>query len=291
MAPEASDRLSRQGSSDRPAGRPRALSMAPTPTNRPPRPSSARRTMRPPTPVSEAEKDRDADGHVSVAVRIRPRLPVDQDGEFCMKADRSQGRERLVVNDDRVFGFDHVLNDQTPQEEVYAKVAKPLLDSFFDGYNATILAYGQTGSGKTYTMGSPSTSTLSETISKVAFSPEVGLIPRILTDIFDRLDVGTSDSHVTIQYLEIYNEDLHDLLDYQTTRSDKDGKDGLCIREKSTPQGRHIFVAGASSHTVTNAAEASNLFLNGGTMRATASTLLNKESSRSHAIFTVIMNR
>jgi hypothetical protein len=80
----------------------------------------------------------------------------------------------------------------------------------FHGFNATILAYGQTGSGKTHSMGTGST-------LGIPFE-KVGIVPRVFKFIFDELELRKAQSEfcsfkVKIAFLELYNEELHDLLD------------------------------------------------------------------------------
>lgn len=102
------------------------------------------------------------------------------------------------------------------QEELYKETAAPMLRSFLEGYNVTIMAYGQTGSGKTYTMG---TADLNSNDSvKDDFSSQQGLIPRFVTDLFNNIEDNISSSSqslsykVKISFLEIYGEDVFDLL-------------------------------------------------------------------------------
>lgn len=96
----------------------------------------------------------------------------------------------------------------------------------FAGYNATILAYGQTGSGKTHTMGTGSPSGLSE--------DQIGLVPRVFSFIFEELDrrkklSSFSEFTIKVSFLELYNEELHDLLDPSTGKVTKE----LQIKEKN----------------------------------------------------------
>jgi hypothetical protein len=108
------------------------------------------------------------------------------------------------------YDFDAVFWDYEAQEHIFNKCARNLVLGCFHGYNATILAYGQTGSGKTHTMGTGCS-------IGVPFD-EVGIVPRVFKFIFDELDVRRAQSEysefkVRIAFLELYNEELHDLLD------------------------------------------------------------------------------
>jgi len=102
------------------------------------------------------------------------------------------------------------------QEELYKETAAPMLRSFLEGYNVTIMAYGQTGSGKTYTMGTADLHS-NESV-KDDFSSQQGLIPRFVTDLFNNIEDNISSSSQSISYkvkisfLEIYGEDVYDLI-------------------------------------------------------------------------------
>ena len=109
------------------------------------------------------------------------------------------------------FAFDKVYDIETNQEEVYDVCARNLILGCFKGYNATILAYGQTGSGKTHTMGTGSTVGLA--------AEQIGIVPRVFDFIFEELENRRRQSEfsqfeVKVQFLELYGEDLHDLLDF-----------------------------------------------------------------------------
>lgn len=108
------------------------------------------------------------------------------------------------------FYFDRVFDQESNQEDVFDVCAHNLVLGCFLGYNATILAYGQTGSGKTHTMGTGSTIGLSH--------EQIGIVPRVFDFIFDELDNRRRQSEFStfelkVQFLELYGEELHDLLD------------------------------------------------------------------------------
>uniref|UniRef100_A0A8C9JXW8 Kinesin motor domain-containing protein n=1 Tax=Panthera tigris altaica TaxID=74533 RepID=A0A8C9JXW8_PANTA len=93
---------------------------------------------------------------VRVALRVRPLLPKEllHGHQSCLGVE--PGHSRVTLGRDRHFGFHVVLDEDTGQEAVYQACVQPLLEAFFEGFNATVFAYGQTGSGKTYTMGEAS---------------------------------------------------------------------------------------------------------------------------------------
>nr|CCA18975.1 PREDICTED: kinesin family member 4 isoform 2 putati [Albugo laibachii Nc14]CCA24827.1 predicted protein putative [Albugo laibachii Nc14] len=210
---------------------------------------------------------------VKVAVRVRPLSSTEtaHANENCLQIQKS--RIRVGCQQDKEFDFDAVYSPESTQEEIYTKLIPPLLDRFFDGYNATVFAYGQTGSGKTYTMGNE---------FKLSLKPtDRGIIPRCMEDIFDRMRQTGGKVVLKISYLEVLNEEIHDLLVVPTSTNlsiRDDGKRGICI-------------AGLSEHTVESLEQVAE-FLQCGTLnRKTASTNMNATSSRSHAICTLTMEQ
>ncbi|KAK1947353.1 Chromosome-associated kinesin KIF4 [Phytophthora citrophthora] len=213
---------------------------------------------------------------VQVAVRVRPLSAneTDQGSEACVDVVDSS-----VLLAEKQFDFEAAFPATTQQEAVYSTLVVPMLDQFFDGYNATVFAYGQTGSGKTYTMGN-------EFASNVA-STELGVIPRVIENIFKRVSATPNPQHFVIKlsYLEILNEEIHDLLAKAMPESVV-VTTGLSIRGDGD---RGIIVAGLSEHIVSSVGQASKLLRAGALARATASTSMNAQSSRSHAICTIVM--
>jgi hypothetical protein len=121
-----------------------------------------------------------------------------------------------VVPEARNFSYDYVFSPESTQIEVYEELAIPLLDKFFDGYNATILAYGQTSSGKTHTMGTGCAHDYN--------NDAVGIIPRAINELFERIyhaqqSRSSTRYQVRVSFLEIYNEELIDLLSESGLRS------------------------------------------------------------------------
>merc|ERR1719271_297446 len=109
----------------------------------------------------------------------------------------------------KTFTFDSVFPPNTEQERIYKATAMPICDSVMEGYNGTIFAYGQTGTGKTFTMEGEND------------PPELrGIIPRAFAQIFEMIAARGGENTeflVRASYLEIYNEDVRDLLSKQTT--------------------------------------------------------------------------
>ncbi|XP_068092421.1 kinesin-like protein KIF15 [Hyperolius riggenbachi] len=217
---------------------------------------------------------------IRVFVRVRP--PVegslvggDGDQAMCLSV-MSPNTIRLHSKPEpKVFTFDHVANVDATQESVFSCVAKNIVESCMNGYNGTIFAYGQTGSGKTFTMLGPSDSD--------NFTHNLrGVIPRSFEYLFFLINREIEKARdaksflCKCSFIEIYNEQIFDLLDSASS--------GLFLREHIK---KGVFVVGAVEQVVTSAAEAYQVLTTGWRNRRVASTSMNRESSRSHAVFTV----
>ncbi|XP_057561567.1 kinesin-like protein KIF15 isoform X2 [Hippopotamus amphibius kiboko] len=216
---------------------------------------------------------------IKVFVRIRPPTEgsgsADGEQNLCLSA-LSSTTLRLHSNPEpKIFMFDHVADMDTTQESMFSTVAKGIVESCMSGYNGTIFAYGQTGSGKTFTMMGPSESD--------NFSHNLrGVIPRSFEYLFSLIErekekAGAGKSFLCkCSFIEIYNEQIYDLLDSASA--------GLYLREHIK---KGVFVVGAVEQVVTSAAEAYQVLSGGWRNRRVASTSMNRESSRSHAVFTI----
>ncbi|RXM91428.1 Kinesin-like protein kif7 [Acipenser ruthenus] len=212
---------------------------------------------------------------VRVAIRVRPLLPKEllHSHESCITADSVE--RRVTLGHDRHFQFDFVFEESSDQEEVSNTCVQPLVEAFFQGFNATIFAYGQTGSGKTYTIGEANISSVSD--------EEQGIIPRAVAEIFKLLDENDlSDFSVRVSYLEVYKEDFRDLLEVETASKD------IHIREDDKG---NIVLCGVKECEVEGLDEVLSLLETGNTARHTGATQMNPQSSRSHTIFTVAMEQ
>ncbi|KAK3104146.1 hypothetical protein FSP39_024813, partial [Pinctada imbricata] len=202
---------------------------------------------------------------------VRPLLPKEKVAgeEMCVRIIPSSNQ--LVLGKDRGFTFDNVLNSKISQEEVYKNCVEPLVQSIFEGYNATVFAYGQTGSGKTYTVGGGNISSLTE--------DEYGIIPRALKVMYDIMKSNQDVEYsVKVSYIEIYKEELQDLLDVETPSKD------LHVREDD--KGNTVII-GAREVECETLDEVMSLLETGSAVRHTGSTQMNEHSSRSHSVFTV----
>jgi kinesin family protein 4/21/27 len=185
---------------------------------------------------------------------------------------------QLQAGGDNIFNFDYVFGTDTDQQTIYEDCVLPLVGSAFEGFNSTILAYGQTGSGKTYTMGSS---------YDITVNPNgEGIIPRVVRSVFELIEQqdlidGRRRTKICVQFLEIYGEDLIDLLD--VSKSSR-----VAIHE--TAQGE-VFISGATEVEVSSYEQMMRQLEKGTKQRTTASTKMNQSSSRSHAIFTMYMEQ
>ncbi|XP_072518024.1 kinesin family member 4 [Salminus brasiliensis] len=209
---------------------------------------------------------------VRVALRCRPLVPkeVNEGCQCCLTF--VPGEPQVVVGNDKAFTYDYVFDPTTEQEEVFSMAVSPLLSGLFKGYNATVLAYGQTGSGKTFSMGGTYTSAQEN-------EPTVGVIPRVIRKIFQEKSKKTDNEFtLNVSYLEIYNEEILDLL---CTSKDKPV---ISIREDPKDG---IKIVGLTEKQVFTAQEMVGCLEVGNSARTVGSTAMNAASSRSHAIFTV----
>ncbi|XP_073020117.1 kinesin-like protein KIN-14J [Primulina eburnea] len=218
----------------------------------------------------------DLKGNIRVYARIRPFLPGQSDKQTTMQYVGENG-ELVVINpgkqgkdNHRLFKFNKVFGPTTTQEEVFLDT-QPLIRSVLDGYNVCIFAYGQTGSGKTYTMTGPNVTSI----------VDWGVNYRALNDLFNisRNRHGSVAYEVGVQMVEIYNEQVRDLLSNDVSQK------RLGIWNTTQPNG--LTVPDASMHHVKSTSDVLELMNIGLTNRAVGATALNERSSRSHSILTV----
>lgn len=174
-----------------------------------------------------------------------------------------------------VYTYDTVCGTTTTQDEIYGLVGRQTLEDFFAGYNGTILAYGQTGAGKSYTMFGK---------QHPAHKQGDGLIPRLCEQIFTQIAHGPAETEYTVgvSLMEVYKEHIYDLLD-----PDSKGKEYTIHEDKSSG----VYVRGLSQASVSTAAEMAHVLKQGHRNRTIAATNMNAESSRSHAIFQVMLTQ
>ena len=276
--------------------------------------------------VVETPRERDQSNCIKVVVRVRPPLVRELEGHMRYQQAFSidSGRERGQVNPSCVpasasasgsgapsdsltlsenlnsidkggiengivynsyrFAFDRVYGPEASQESVYNESARDVVMNVLQGYNASIIAYGQTGAGKTHTM------------TGALEGSDRGVIPRAVDDIFQHIahDVGgVGDMSGTTQvnylvrasYLQVYNEVVSDLL---KPAADGSKSQSLTIREDSK---RGVYVEGLSEWVVRSPSDVYDLMARGARARTTGATRLNELSSRSHAIFIIVVEK
>ncbi|XP_042659299.1 kinesin-like protein KIF13B isoform X2 [Tyto alba] len=228
------------------------------------------------------------DSKVKVAVRVRPmnrreldlhtKCVVDVDANKVIlhpvNTNLSKGDARTQP---KVFAYDHcfwsmdesVKEKYAGQDVVFKCLGENILQNAFEGYNACIFAYGQTGSGKSYTM--------------MGTADQPGLIPRLCSGLFERAQKEENEEQsfkVEVSYMEIYNEKVRDLLDPKGSRQ------SLKVREHSV---YGPYVDGLSKLAVASYKDIESLMSEGNKSRTVAATNMNEESSRSHAVFKIIL--
>uniref|UniRef100_A0A2R8PDW2 Kinesin family member 13A n=1 Tax=Callithrix jacchus TaxID=9483 RepID=A0A2R8PDW2_CALJA len=232
-----------------------------------------------------------SDTKVKVAVRVRPmnrrelelntKCVVEMEGNQTVlhppPSNTKQGERYGGFRE--VFAFDYCFwsmdesntTKYAGQEVVFKCLGEGILEKAFQGYNACIFAYGQTGSGKSFSM--------------MGHAEQLGLIPRLCCALFKRISLEQNESQtfkVEVSYMEIYNEKVRDLLDPKGSRQ------SLKVREHKV---LGPYVDGLSQLAVTSFEDIESLMSEGNKSRTVAATNMNEESSRSHAVFNIIITQ
>jgi len=215
--------------------------------------------------------------NVRVAARVRPLLPKEKATNCCSCVTVHAETRQVVVGTRRAFAFDMVFDVGSTQEEVYEGCVSSLLDGCLQGYNATILAYGQTGSGKTHSMGTGQ-------VWVAEASENEGITPKVIRNSFDFLEKHRDevDFQASCCYIEIYNEEIRDLLQPGAQKGQ------IAVRERSDGV---IQLVGIHAEACNSAADMLRCLNDGSVNRTTGATLMNEQSSRSHSIFTLILEQ
>ncbi|MGH0137416.1 UNVERIFIED_CONTAM: hypothetical protein FKN15_064145 [Acipenser sinensis] len=212
---------------------------------------------------------------VKVVVRCRPMNQKEKGMGHKQAVSVDEIRGTITVNKidstnepPKTFTFDTVFGQDSKQLDVYNLTARPIIDSVLEGYNGTIFAYGQTGTGKTFTM------------EGVRAVPELrGIIPNSFAHVFGHIAKAEGDTRflVRVSYLEIYNEEVRDLL----------GKDQMQRLEVKERPDVGVYIKDLSGYVVNNADDMDRIMTLGHKNRSVGATNMNEHSSRSHAIFTI----
>ncbi|XP_044495874.1 kinesin-like protein KIN-5B [Mangifera indica] len=254
-----------------------------------PRPERRRQDLR----GSEWNSNRlDKDKEVNVQVLLRCR-PLSDDEErlnvprvvSCNEHKREVTVMQNVANKqiDRVFTFDKVFGPKSQQRSIYDQAIVPIVNEVLDGFNCTVFAYGQTGTGKTYTMEGGMRNKGGE------LPAQAGVIPRAVRQIFDTLEAQNADYSMKVSFLELYNEEITDLLAQEDNSKSMEDKQKKPISLMEDGKGC-VVVRGLEEEAVYSANEIYTILERGAAKRRTADTLLNKRSSRSHSVFSITVH-
>ena len=253
--------------------------------------------------------------NIKVILRIRPKSKNEQNSNCNYLKIENNTLIINTKNDSRQFHFDYIANEESSQYDLFINSAKLICDKVLEGYNGTIFVYGQTGAGKTYTLLGNKYSLKSNNQNNNNINNEEidlsmthslnsnillnnnndinifkeeekskGIIPQVLEYLFNQINtIKEKDSNSNIKlscsFLEIYKENISDLLN-----PNQDSK-SLSIIE----QNDKIIVDSLSKLSIQTIEEALNIIIKGNKLRHVAPTQMNKESSRSHAIFSIYL--
>ncbi|KZV56368.1 hypothetical protein F511_00365 [Dorcoceras hygrometricum] len=216
------------------------------------------------------------DAPVKVVVRIRPVNGLGIGDTSVRKVS-----EESVTVAERKYTFDSVLDSNSTQEDVYRLIGAPVVRDALLGYNTTVVAYGKTGSGKTYTMWGPP----SAMVEGPSSSGLQGIVPRIFSNLFSEIQKeqeNTGGRQTNYQcrcsFLEVYGEKIGDLL-HPIQRN---------LEIKDDPK-NGFYVENLSEEYVNNYEDAIQILIKGLSNRKVGATMANSKSSRSHIIFTCII--
>ena len=210
---------------------------------------------------------------VKVVVRCRPlgQREMQEQHECVVSVDMNACTIAVAnpasFNETKSFTFDHTYDWNATQEKIFDQTARPILESVMEGYNGTIFAYGQTGTGKTYTMEGNDN------------ERDKGIIPRSIDWIFSNIkNYANQQFLVRVSFVEIYNEECRDLLS-------KVKRQKLNVREKD----KVFYLEDVTVFQVENSEQTLDIMKRGRVNRATGATKMNPGSSRSHSIFSIIV--
>ncbi|KAB5552036.1 hypothetical protein DKX38_009347 [Salix brachista] len=239
---------------------------------------------------NSARQDKDKEVNVQVLLRCRPLSDEEQRTNVAkVIACNEHKREVTVLHSmankqvDRVFTFDKVFGPKAQQRSIYDQAIAPIVDEVLEGFNCTVFAYGQTGTGKTYTMEGGKRNKGGD------LPAEAGVIPRAIRQIFDTLEAQNADYSIKVTFLELYNEEITDLLAQEDPSRNVEDRQKKPISLMEDGKGC-VVVRGLEEEAVYSANEIYTLLERGAAKRRTADTLLNKRSSRSHSVFSITIH-
>ena len=207
-------------------------------------------------------------GNVRVIARVRPQDPGTENVVDVPTVDKQTIAVSIPELDTRLFNFDRVFDARASQEEVFSEVSE-LVQSALDGYKVCLFSYGQTGAGKTYTM-------LGQ-----GEGERRGIVPRAVAKVLEQAEALRSKGYeytMEASYVEIYNEQIRDLLCPGSTHSERHSI-------VNAPEGGCPTVTGVVREEVTSVYDATSLVRRAMKAREVAETEMNANSSRSHTLF------
>ena len=219
--------------------------------------------------------------NVSVVLRCRPQNRRELRGKDPVIVSCDSNNDSVMIQtverntkQTKKFNFDKVFGQYSTQKEVYQTVVAPVVHEVLEGFNCTVFAYGQTGTGKTHTME-----------GDLKNQEMKGIIPRAVEHIFETLNTLTKDMEysVKISFLELYNEQLDDLLVASETKHAPELR--LCEDKK-----RGVLVQNLENVLVNDPKDIYEKLEEALQKRKVSETKMNKQSSRSHTIFTMMIH-
>ena len=230
--------------------------------------------------------------NITCYVRCRPLKESELElGANCLDISKDQ-KTITLNNSESVYTYDKIFPAETDQKTIFSEIGLPLVKKFLSGYNSTIFAYGQTGTGKTHTIIGPLESLFDDN------NDNFGLIPNILNFLFNNKQEATNiiresskqkaekiDYTLSCSCIEIYQEHLIDLLSNNSNSLDNND-DVLKIREDPK---KGMYIENLTELDITSAKKAKEALISGFKNRHVASTNMNRESSRSHLIYTLFL--
>uniref|UniRef100_A0A0D9VSL0 Kinesin motor domain-containing protein n=1 Tax=Leersia perrieri TaxID=77586 RepID=A0A0D9VSL0_9ORYZ len=233
--------------------------------------------------------EKDSEVNVQVVLRCRPLSEEEQKGNVQSAISCNDLKREVTVlhsifkQADKTFIFDKVFGPKAQQRAIYDNAVAPIVNDVLEGYNCTVFAFGQTGTGKTYTMEG-------EMRQKAGELPSTaGVIPRAVRHIFDILEARKADYSMKVTFLELYNEDMTDLLALEDQNRFPEDRQKRAISLMEDGKGGAV-IRGLEEVVVYSPSEIYDLLEHGSARRRTADTALNKQSSRSHSVFSIYIH-
>ncbi|KAM3588846.1 Kinesin-related motor protein [Umbelopsis sp. WA50703] len=203
--------------------------------------------------------------NIQVVVRCRGRTQKEIAENIPVIVDAVTNSQDITVKmTNKTYHFDRVFGQESTQQHMYDEVVSPILQEMLMGYNCTIFAYGQTGTGKTYTMEGD----LDDQEGYI--TRDAGIIPRTLYNLFDVLDQEEAEYAVRISSIELYNEELKDLLNPDDDRPK--------LRIFEDPNGSGVIVQGLEESLINSAEDGIRTVQIASRNRRIAATKCNEKS-------------